>query len=73
MLPSVYKEQHGFLGHLRRLTTYLSLPGDSPAASKALPAAKSAPKKLLRTCQREKSGIGKKRGWADAHQGRRQR
>ena len=33
------------------MTTYLSLPGDSPAASKALPAT---------TCQREKSGAGKK-------------
>ena len=42
------------------MTTYLSLPGDSPAASKALPATKSAPEKLLRTCQREKSGAGKK-------------
>ena len=38
------------------MTTYLSLPGDSPAASKALPATKSAPEKLLR----EKSGAGKK-------------
>jgi hypothetical protein len=36
------------------------LPGDSPAASKALPAAKSAPEKLLRTCRRDKSGAGKK-------------
>uniref|UniRef100_UPI003FF0E0D4 hypothetical protein n=2 Tax=Candidatus Fimivicinus sp. TaxID=3056640 RepID=UPI003FF0E0D4 len=54
------KVLHGFLGHLRRMTTYLSLPGDSPAASKALPATKSAPEKLLRTCQREKSGAGKK-------------
>ena len=42
------------------MTAYLSLPGDSPAASKALPATKSAPEKLLRTCQREKSGAGKK-------------
>ena len=50
------------------MTTYLSLPGDSPAASKALPATKSAPEKLLRTCQREKSGAGKKEdaGRADA-------
>jgi hypothetical protein len=36
------------------------LPGNSPAASKALPAAKSAPEKLLRTCRRDKSGTGKK-------------
>ena len=57
---SVQSAARFFLGHLRRMTTYLSLPGDSPAASKALPAAKSAPKKLLRTCQREKSGAGKK-------------
>ena len=36
-----------------------SLPGDSPAASKAMPATKSAPEKLRRTCQREKTGAGK--------------
>ena len=59
-LPSVYKRQHGFSGHLGRLTVLFSLPGDSPAASKALPATKSAPEKLRRTCQREKTGAGKK-------------
>lgn len=37
-----------------------SLPGVSPAASSALPDAKSAPKKLRRTFRREKIGAGKK-------------
>ena len=37
-----------------------SLPGASPAASSALPAAQSAPEKLRGTCQREKIGAGKK-------------
>ena len=59
-IPPVYKRQHGFSGHLRRLPALFSLPGDSPAASKALPATKSAPEKLRRTCQREKTGAGKK-------------
>ena len=58
-IPSMYKGQYGFSGHLRRLTVLFSLPGDSPAASKALPATKSVPEKLRRTCQREKIGAGK--------------
>ena len=59
MLPSVDKGQHGFLGHLRHLAVLSSLPGVSPAASAALPDAKSASKKLRRTCQRKKIGAGK--------------
>ena len=38
-----------------------SLPGVSPAASSALPAAPYAPEKLRRTCRREKIGAGKAR------------
>ena len=34
-------------------------PGDSPTASSALPATKSAPEKLLRTCRQDKTGAGK--------------
>ena len=56
----MYREQHGFSGPLRRLAALPSLPGVSPAASVALPATKSAPEKLRRTCQREKIGAGKK-------------
>ena len=59
-IPSVYKRQRGFSGHLRRLTVLFSLPGDSPAASKALPATKSVPEKFRRTCRREKTRTGKK-------------
>ena len=59
MLPSVDKGQHGFLGHLRHLAVLSSLPGVSPAASAALPDAKSASKKLRGTCQRKKIGAGK--------------
>ena len=55
----MYKGQYGFSGTPSRLTVLFSLPGDSPAASKALPATKSVPEKLRRTCQREKIGAGK--------------
>ncbi|WP_298030023.1 hypothetical protein [uncultured Dysosmobacter sp.] len=58
-VPSVNKGQRGFSGHLKRLAALSSLPGGSPAASSALPAAESAPEKLQRTCQREKIGAGK--------------
>ena len=57
----MYKGQYGFSRHLRRLTVLFSLPGDSPATSKALPATKSVPEKLRRTCQREKIGAGKEK------------
>ena len=59
IIPSVNKEQHGFSGHLEHLAALSSLPGGSPAASSALPAAQSAPEKLRRTCQREKIRAGK--------------
>ena len=55
----MYKRQHGFSGHLGQLAALSSLPGDSPAASSALPATKSAPEKLLRTCRQDKTGAGK--------------
>ena len=58
-MPSVYKRQHGFSGHLGQLAALSSLPGDSPTASSALPATKSAPEKLLRTCRQDKTGAGK--------------
>ena len=58
-VPSVYKRQHGFSGHLGQLAALSSLPGDSPTASSALPATKSAPEKLLRTCRQDKTGAGK--------------
>ena len=55
----MYKRQHGFSGHLGQLAALSSLPGDSPTASSALPATKSAPEKLLRTCRQDKTGAGK--------------
>jgi len=60
MIPSVDKGRHGFSGQIEHLAALSSLPGDSPAASSALPATQSAPEKLRRTCQREKTGAGKK-------------
>ena len=51
--------QHGFSGHLGRLAALSSLSGPSPTALSALPATKSAPEKLRRTCQRDKTGAGK--------------
>ena len=60
LLPSIDKGKYGFSGLKQMLAALSSLPGDSPAASSALPAAQSAPEKLRGTCQREKIGAGKK-------------
>ena len=52
LIPSIDKGKYGFSGLKQMLAALSSLPGDSPAASSALPAPVFAPEKLRKTCQR---------------------